>query len=274
MASAAARLARSRTALVGGSLILFWVVAAVLAPWIAPFGPNSPDPLALADPRPGAAHWLGVDQLGRDLLSRILWGAGTVLTVAPLAVFAAYLVGTALGMAAGYYAGWIDILISRFSDIVLSFPVLILYIILITKLGPSAVNVILAVTVASSPGIGRIVRSLTLELRGSEYVAAAELRGESSLYIMVMEILPNARGPMIVDACLRLGYVTIAIGVLGFLGLGLRPPTPDWGGMVRDATSLITVWPHMAIVPCVAITSLVIGFNLLADGLRESGLGE
>ena len=118
------------------------------------------------------------------------------------------------------------------------------------------------------------MRSLALDLRSSEYVAMAQVRGESSLYIMFVEILPNARGPMIVDACLRMGYVTIAIGVLGFLGLGLRPPTPDWGGMVRDATSLITVWPHMAILPCVAITTVVIGFNLLADGLRELSLSE
>jgi peptide/nickel transport system permease protein len=274
LASAVARLGDSRTAVVGGALVLLWVAVAALAPWVAPYDPSAPDALALADPRPGAAHWLGVDQLGRDLLSRILWGARTVLAVAPLAVLSAYLVGTALGLVAGYYGGWVDMVISRFSDVVLSFPVLILYVILITSFGPSPLNIVVAVTVASSPGIGRIVRSLALELRGSEYVAAAELRGESPLYIMVVEMLPNARGPMIVDACLRLGYVTIAIGVLGFLGLGLRPPTPDWGGMVRDATSLITVWPHMAIFPCLAITSLVIGFNLLADGLREIGLRE
>ena len=268
------QLVRSPTAAIGLSLILLWIVVAILAPWMAPYDPNTPDVLALADPRPGRAHLFGVDQLGRDILSRILWGARTVLTVAPLAVLSAYLVGTAMGMVAGYYGGWIDMVISRVSDVILSFPVLILYIILITTFGPSAVNIIVAVTVASSPGIGRIVRSLALDLRSSEYVAVAQVRGESSFYIMFVEMLPNARGPMIVDACLRMGYVTIAIGVLGFLGLGLRPPTPDWGGMVRDATSLITVWPHMAILPCVAITTVVIGFNLLADGLRELSLSE
>ena len=209
--------------------------------------------------------------------SRALCGASDSVfnpVTAPLAVLSAYLVGTAIGMVAGYDGGWVDIVISRVSDVILSFPVLILYIILITTFGPSAVNIIVAVTVASSPGIGRIVRSLVLDLRSSEYVAMAQVRGESSLYIMFVEIRPNARGPMIVDACLRMGYVTIAIGVLGFLGLGLRPPTPDWGGMVRDATSLITARSHMAILPCVAITTVVIGFNLLADGLRELSLSE
>jgi peptide/nickel transport system permease protein len=274
VASALRRLFCSGTAVIGLSLVLCWIAAAVLASWIAPYDPNASDLLALADPRPGPTHLLGVDQLGRDILSRILWGARTVLTVAPLAVLCAYLVGTAMGMAAGYYGGWVDIVIGRLSDVILSFPVLILYIILITTFGPSAVNIIVAVTVASSPGIGRIVRSIALDLRNSDYVAAAQLRGESSVYIMVVEILPNARGPMIVDACLRMGYVTIAIGVLGFLGLGLRPPTPDWGGMVRDATSLITVWPHMAILPCIAITSVVVGFNLLADGIRELTVSE
>jgi peptide/nickel transport system permease protein len=172
-------------------------------------------------------------------------------------------------MLAGYLGGWVDMLISRISDIILSFPVLILFIILITAIGPSALNIIIAVTVASSPGIGRIVRGMFLELRNHEYVDAAKIRGESALYIMVVELLPNARGPLIVDACVRMGYTIITIGVLGFLGLGLPPPDPDWGGMVVKAKGFISIWPHMAIMPSIAISSLVVGFNLLADGLRE-----
>ena len=177
-----------------------------------------------------------------------------------------------MGMLAGYLGGWVDMLVSRVSDIILSFPVLILYIILISTIGPSALNIILAVTLASSPGVGRIVRGMILDLRNQEYVDAAKIRGESPIYIMVIELLPNARGPLIVDACVRMGYTIITIGILGFLGLGLPPPDPDWGSMVKDTTVVMVVWPHMSILPCIAISSLVIGFNLLADGLREISL--
>ena len=127
-------------------------------------------------------------------------------------------------------------------------------------------------TLTKAPIIARIVRGMTLDLREREYVAAAKMRGESSLYIMLVEILPNARGPLIVDMCLRTGYNVIIIGVLGFLGIGLPPPDPDWGGMVKDTYGMMMVWPHMALVPCAAISSLVVGFNLLAVGLRELGL--
>jgi peptide/nickel transport system permease protein len=159
--------------------------------------------------------------------------------------------------------------INRVSDIILSFPAIVLYIIVIMRFGPSALNIILAVIFIASPQIMRIVRGMTLELREREYVAAAKMRGESALYIMFVEILPNARGPLIVDACLRMGYTTIAIGVLGFLGLGLPPPDPDWGGMVKDSYALMSIYPHMSLFPAAAITSLVVGFSLLADGMRE-----
>ena len=262
-------LRESPVAIIGSGLVLFWVVVAILAPWLSPYGPNAIDFTALADPTPSAVHWLGTDHLGRDMVSRLAWGARTVLTVAPIAVLTAYLIGCTMGMVAGYLGGWVDDLISFISDIILSFPVLILYIILISTLGPSALNIIVAVTFVSSPGIGRIARALVFDLRTREYVDAAKTRGERPLYIMLVEILPNARGPLIVDACLRMGYTTITIGVLGFLGLGLPPPDPDWGGMVKDTTAMMVVWPHMSLFPCIAISSLVIGFNLLADGLRE-----
>ena len=259
----------SPVAIFGLVLISFWVFVAIFAPWLTAFEPNTSDFGALADPTPGDVHWLGTDHLGRDIWSRLIWGARTVFFVAPLAVLIAYIFGCSMGMVAGYLGGWVDTLISRISDIILSFPVLILYIILISTVGPSAFNIIVAVTVASSPGIGRIVRGMVLDLRNNEYVDAAKIRGESPLYIMVVELLPNARGPLIVDACVRMGYTIITIGVLGFLGLGLPPPDPDWGGMVKDTTAMIVIWPHMSILPCVAISTLVIGFNLLADGLRE-----
>lgn len=259
----------SPTAMIGSGIILFWVLIAIFAPLLAPYDPNAIDYVALANPRPSETYLLGTDHLGRDILSRLIWGARTVLLVAPLGILSALVVGCIIGLTAGYYGGWIDEILSRLSDLVLAFPILILYVLLITTLGASAGNIILAVTVSSAPAIGRLVRGQVLELRTRDYVAAAKLRGESALYIMLVEILPNTRGPIIIDACLRIGWTIIMIGVLGFLGLGLPPPTPDWGGMVKDAAKVIFSYPHMAIFPSIAISSLVVGFNLLADGLRE-----
>jgi peptide/nickel transport system permease protein len=155
-------------------------------------------------------------------------------------------------------------------NIILSFPVLVLYVIIMMKFGPSALNIVAAVTFIASPQVARLVRSQTLELREREYVAAAHIRGEPDWYVMLVEILPNARGPLIVDACLRTGYTAITIGVLGFLGVGLRPPDPDWGGMIRDTYPyLLGGQIHMALAPAIALSSLVVGFSLLADGIRE-----
>jgi ABC-type dipeptide/oligopeptide/nickel transport system permease subunit len=270
-----ALLRESTPGMVGAGLVFFWVAVAILAPLIAPF-----DPLATLQPmaKPGTEYlkggtfWLGTDHLGRDILSRIIYGSQTVLIYAPLATVCAYSVGVLMGLAAGYHLGWWDILLSRISDIILSFPVLVLYIIVIATIGASPVVLVIAITFASAPGIMRIVRGLVLDLRSRDYVAAAQTRGESAMYIMLVEILPNARGPLIVDACLRLGYVIITIGVLGFLGLGLPPPDPDWGGMINETRKMAMIFPHMTIFPCIAISSLILGFNLLADGLREVSL--
>jgi peptide/nickel transport system permease protein len=268
----AGRLAESPAALTGLAIVLVWVAVALLAPVIAPYPPNANDYAALANPHPSARHWLGTDHLGRDLFSRVVWGARTVLTVAPLAVLGATLLGSLVGLTAGYFGGWIDLAVTRVCDIVLSFPVIILYMIVLATWGSSAVNIVLVLALTKAPIIARIVRGLTLELREREYVAAAKMRGESALYIMLVEILPNGRGPLIVDMCLRMGYTIVLIGVLGFLGIGLPPPDPDWGGMVKETYGMMSVWPHMALVPCVAISSLVVGFSLLAVGLRELGL--
>ena len=268
-------LRESPVGMIGAGIVLFWVLVAVLAPLIAPFEPNATyHPYA----RPGAGHvgggtfWLGADMIGRDILSRIIWGTRTVLVYAPLATFSAYVLGILMGLAAGYKRGWVDEVLSRLGDVLLSFPVLVLYIIVIATVGASGVNIVIAITVAGAPGVMRIVRGLTLEIGSRDFVAAARLRGEPAWYIMAVEILPNARGPLIVDACLRLGYVTITIGVLGFLGLGLPPPDADWGSMINQARGVAMAFPHMTVFPCIAISSLVLGFNLLADGLREISL--
>jgi peptide/nickel transport system permease protein len=263
------RLPSSPVAMVGLGIVLFWVVLALLAPILPIDPPNAQDYMAMGHSGSSAKHWLGVDPIGRDLLSRIIWGGRTVLAVAPLAVIVAYAVGCTMGLLAGYYRGWVDAAISRAADVILSFPVVVLYVILIANIGPSALNIVVAVVVASAPGIARIVRGLVLSLAHQEFVAAAHLRRENDTFVMLVELLPNCRGPLITDFCLRLGYTTITIGTLGFLGLGLPPPTPDWGGMVKQATSMLTVFPHMALYPTFAIVSLILGFNLLADGITE-----
>jgi len=275
-----ALLRESWVGMIGTGLVLFWVIVAILAPLLAPFDPNATivpfqkmgTHFAGNDTVPPGTFWLGTDQLGRDILSRVIYGSQTVLIYAPLATLSAYTVGILMGLAAGYFRGWIDDLLSRISDIILSFPVLVLYIIIIATIGASGLNIIIAITFASAPGIMRIVRGLVLDLRNRDYVAAAQTRGEGAWRIMLVEILPNARGPLIVDSCLRLGYVIITIGVLGFLGLGLPPPDPDWGGMINETRAMALAFPHMVIFPCIAISSLILGFNLLADGLREISL--
>ena len=267
------RMGSSRIGTLGALIILFWIAVALAAPLIAPFPPNQPlQPMA-----PPGTHatngagvfWLGTDHLGRDVLSRIIWGARTVLVIAPIATLSAFVVGISTGLVAGFRLGWLDELLSRTTDLVLAFPALVLYIVIVSKFGASSLNIVLAVTLASSPAVMRLTRSLVLDLRNRAFVAAAQLRGEPLWYITLVEILPNARGPLIVDACLRLGYVTITIGTLGFLGLGLPPPDPDWGGMINESRQYALIFPHMVLFPCIAVSTLVLGFNLLADGIRE-----
>ncbi len=278
---------RSRVGTFGAMLVLFWVVVALFAddcivqpacwvgsptyeatPWLAVyhFDQGTGDVLG----GPSAEHWLGTDRSGRDLWSRLAYGARIILTLAPISVLLAALVGVTLGLMAGYFGGVADEIISRLLDSVIAFPQIILYLIIIAALGPSATNVILAITIAGAPGIARLVRSLTLELKTRDYVAAAQTRGESPWYIMLVEILPNASGPILVDATLRVGYAVFAIGTLGFLGLGLPPPSPDWGSIVNLGRRFIAAGhPWDALWASIATAMLVVGLNLMADGLNE-----
>ena len=258
----------SKVALVGLGLVSFWILVAIFAPLITPYGPLEQDPEAI-NVGPSLEHLLGADNLGRDLWTRLIYGARTILILAPLSVLCALAVGATLGLIGGYFGGWIDELVMRLLDAIMAFPAILLYLIIIFALGPSATNVVIAITIAGAPGIARLVRSLTLDIRTREYIAAAKLRGENPFYIMFVEILPNARGPIIVDAMLRIGYAVIAIGTLGFLGLGLPPPAPDWGSMVAQGRLYIWINPWPVLWPSLAISSLVIGLNLFADGLRE-----
>ena len=258
----------SKVALIGLGLVSFWILVAIFAPLITPYGPLEQD-LEAMNLGPSVEHPLGADNLGRDLWARLIYGARTILILAPLSVLCALAVGATLGLIGGYFGGWIDEVVMRVLDAIMAFPAILLYLIIIFALGPSATNVVIAITIAGTPGIARLVRSLTLDIRTREYIAAAKLRGENPFYIMFVEILPNARGPIIVDAMLRIGYAVFAIGTLGFLGVGLPPPAPDWGSMVAQGRLYIWINPWPVLWPSLAISSLVIGLNLFADGLRE-----
>ncbi|MGH6916282.1 MAG: ABC transporter permease [Geminicoccaceae bacterium] len=266
----------STVAVIGVSLVFFWLLIAVTAPFLPLLDPNKPiAPFALPlTEKNDVFFWLGADFKGRDMLSRTLWGCQRVIVWGVTATVVAYIVGTMFGLLAGYLSGWWDELISFFANVLLSFPVMVLFIVILNYLGPSGFNIVIAVTFASAPAIMRIVRGLTLDIKTRDYVFAAQTRGESPLYIMLIELLPNARGPIIVDACLRLGYTTVAITTLTFLGLGLQPPDPDWGLMIKEAakTAMLFKFSYMLIVPALSVSSLILGFNLMADGLREMSL--
>ncbi len=262
-------LARSKSATIGASIILFWVVVAIVAPIIAPYSPTELQAARLQPP--SLEHWLGTDHLARDVLSRVLWGTRVVVVLAPVSVLLGILVAAPMGLMSGYVGGRLDTLIMRGVDILLSFPTLLIYILIITSFGPSVFVVIISISLGSIPPITRIIRSLVMDERTKDYVSAARLRGERRHYILLREILPNVSGPIIVDTAIRIGYAIMAIGALGFLGLGIPPPTPDWGGMINDGRQWIFAMPWAVLGPAVALSSVVIGLNLLADGIREIG---
>jgi peptide/nickel transport system permease protein len=274
--------------MVGLSIVLFWVIVALFAddclispacwtgskdyaptPLLARYGAQESFRGAIRQ-GPSAEHWLGTDRQARDLWARLAHGARIILVLAPIAVGIALLTGGTLGLMAGYFGGRTDEVVMRLLDALLAFPQILLYLVILAALGPSAVNIVLAITIAGVPGIARLARSLTLDIKTRDYVAAAQTRGESPWYIMFVEILPNARGPILIDAMLRVGYAVFAIGTLGFLGLGLPPPSPDWGSTVNAGYKAIQaghIWD--ALWASLATASLVVGVSLLADGLSE-----
>jgi len=259
----------SRTATVGVLLVLFWILV-VLFSLVTTLDPYEQDVTSVnAGPSPAQGHWLGTDDLGRDLLARVVHGSRLVLVLAPLSVLCAVAVGSTLGLVAGYYGGVVDDLVMRLLDALMAFPTILLYMIIIAALGASPANVVMAITIGGTPGIARLIRSLTIDIKSRDYVAAAESAGESPLFVMFGEILINARGPIIVDAMLGVGYAIFAIGALGFLGLGMPPPSPDWGSMIARARLHIWSNPWAVVWPSIAIASLVVGLNLFADGLNE-----
>jgi peptide/nickel transport system permease protein len=335
--------------MIGFGLVMFWVFTANFADLIITHDPiaqigSVKNPLPgtpLKDPAEGQYPWflLGGDHLARDVFSRMVMGARRVLSIAPAATMFAFMVGITLGLPAGYFGGKLDTVLSFVANLVLAFPVILLFYLLVTpeirdtgipivlaavlflfpiiflsvlwnsryftnpprrnlyvgitlllglwaysglafnadplgvwSMDPNLLNVFVSVVFVNAPTVFRIVRGIVMDLKARDYVAAGQTRGEGPWYLMLWEILPNARGPLIVDFCLRIGYTTILLGTLGFFGLGVSPESPDWGSTIDDGRKLLSVFPHPAVVPALALMSLVLGLNLLADGLREESL--
>lgn len=354
------RLYNSPVGMIGAIMLLFWIFTAIFADMIAVMGPSdvsfSPGikkgaPGIIDVPNNIVMLW-GADNIARDIFSRVVWGSQTVLIIAPAATAIAYMVGITLGLPAGYFGKQTDTVLSFLANLILAFPVILLFYLLVTpeirqavyydigpftipfsipigiagvfflfpiifvstlwftkyehspkklmiymgitlvvgfwmyaglvfgadytpfKLDSSELNVFVAVVLGSSPGVFRIVRGLTMDIATRDYVAAAQTRGERAWYIMLWEILPNARGPLIVDSCLRIGYTTILLGTLGFFGLGLSPDSPDWGTMINHGRPFVRLMStiHLSLFPAIALMSMVLGLNLLADGLREESM--
>lgn len=339
----------STVGMIGFAIVMFWIFTALFADLIITHDPlvqlsgmkNKLPGTAIANAAEGTYPWylLGGDNLARDVFSRMVMGAREVLKIAPAATVFAFMVGITLGLPAGYFAGKFDTLLSFIANLVLAFPVILLFYLLVTpeivetgipiyfaaalflfpvifftvlfnsrfhmlparrnlyvgltlviglwawaglafnadptglfSMSPNMLNVFVSVVFVNSPGVFRIVRGLVMDIKARDYVAAGQTRGEGPWYIMLWEILPNARGPLIVDFCLRIGYTTILLGTLGFFGLGVSPESPDWGSTINEGRRLLTAYPHAALAPAIALMSLVLGLNLLADGLREESL--
>ncbi|HSF65708.1 MAG TPA: ABC transporter permease [Paracoccaceae bacterium] len=333
----------------GFAIVMFWVFTAIFADLIVTHDPltqvsgmkNALPGSPVAGAAEGAAPYylLGGDSLARDVFSRMVMGAREVLKIAPAATMFAFMVGITLGLPAGYFGGRLDTGLSFLANLVLAFPVILLFYLLVTpeirvtgiptmlaavlflfpivflsvlwnsryftdpkrrnlyvgvtlvlglwaysglafnadplgvwSMDPNMLNVFVSVVFVNAPTVFRIVRGIVMDLKARDYVAAGQTRGEGPWYIMLWEILPNARGPLIVDFCLRIGYTTILLGTLGFFGLGVSPESPDWGSTIDDGRRLLAIFPHPAVVPALALMSLVLGLNLLADGLREESL--
>jgi len=260
-----AALLRSPTFISGLVIVVFWVLMALFSMHLtqSPFDVNPMSTLQA----PSSAHWLGTDDLGRDVLARTLAGARSVLVIAPIATLLALLWGTVIGLISGFYRGITDEVIMRLVDVLLALPVVITSILILSLLGRSVAIVIIVIGVLFTPLVSRTVRSAVLREREHEYVMASRLRGERSWFVMAGEILPNITAPIIVEGTVRLGYAVFTAATLSFLGFGLQPPSPDWGLTISSERLFVQLAWWTVIFPAVALASLVVGVNLITDGL-------
>lgn len=262
------RLLAHRAGLLGIVLVALLAVMAAAAPWLATEDPAAQD-LSRALQPPSRQHWLGTDELGRDIYSRIVHGSRLSMTLSVLTVAVAATVGTLIGITAGYFGGWFDEVIMRLTDIILAFPGVLLAVTIVAVLGSSMINVLIAVGIYITPGFVRVSRGTALAVKQNEYVTAARSVGVRDGGILLRHILPNCLSPIIVQSTLRVGSVILLAAGLSFLGLGPKPPTPEWGLMLSTGRDFLRVAPHVSVIPGAAIMLAVLGFNLLGDALRD-----
>jgi peptide/nickel transport system permease protein len=263
------RFRNNKAAMIGGVILIVYILIALLAPLISPYDPHQ-ESLADRIKPPSAKHWLGTDELGRDVLSRILYGARIALFIQILSIFLALIAGVFLGALGGFYGGLIDRCVTGFMDILMAFPSIFLAIIVIAIIGPGITNVIFAGAIYSIPQFALITRASFLSIREKEFMEAARAAGEKDLALIFLYSLPNTFAPLIVQTTLRFATILLTVAGLSYLGLGVQPPTPDWGAMLSMGRVYILTAPHVATFPGLAIMFVVLGFNLLGDGLRDS----
>lgn len=254
--------------LVGGGLLTGFVIMAVLGPWIVPHDPMAQDLFATMEP-PSATHWFGADQIGRDILSRIVVGTRYTLTIAVVSVVIAAVIGVALGAVAGHFGGGVDRVVTGFVDLLLTVPNLVLAIAIASAVGASPTGLTIAIAASFVPSIARLVRSRVIELREEDYVSAAMTIGMSPFRVLGRHVLPNAVSVIIVETSLLAGQAVLVGSALGFLGLGVQPPAPEWGAMLGASREALDIAPHLVVAPGLAISLLVFAFNTFGDGLRD-----
>lgn len=263
------RLRRSKTAVAGLVIVGVYLFLALCGPWLAPYDPYFQD-LNLSYLRPCMDHWLGCDEFGRDILSRILYGARVSLVIQFWAVMISLVIGTFLGSVSGYFGGRIDEVVMRLMDIMMAFPGILLALAIVAILGPSLTNLIVAIGINSVPGFSRVARGAVISVKKNDYVTAARAIGESDLSILFRYVLPNAISPIIVQTTMRMATVLLTAAGLGFLGLGVQPPSPEWGTMLSAARVYLRSAPHVAVIPGVTIMIVVLGFNFFGDGPQDA----
>ncbi|MHC0039507.1 nickel transporter permease [Pseudoneobacillus sp. C159] len=263
------QLKKNKMAIVGGGIIIFYLIVAVFGRLFAPYDPLEINLLNKLQP-PSMDHWMGTDDKGRDVLSRVIYGSQLSLTVGVVSVAIGAFFGIILGLVAGYYGKWIDTIIMRVIDILLAFPGLLLALAIISALGPSLINVMISVGIFSIPTFARIVRGSTLATKKLEYIDAIRALGANDFKIIFVHILPNILSPIIVQGTLRLATAILTAAGLSFLGMGAQPPSPEWGAMLSSGRNFLWNAPHMATFPGLAIALIVMGLNLFGDGLRDA----
>jgi len=262
------RLRRNPLAVAGLAVFAFFLAMAAVGPVVAPYGHQEQNIAKRLQP-PQREHLFGTDQFGRDIFSRVLAGSRGIFLLGGTGTLLAALIGTSIGLFSGYYGGLADEIVMRLLDILLSFPPLLLALVLLATTGPSLGNLVAVVTILYVPMLARVVRSMVLDLKTKEFVEAAKTRGESQVYILFREILPNALAPLLVEMSMRFSYAIFLVASLGFLGLGVQPPSPDWGLQINEARAYFASAPWMLLFPAAAISLLVVATNLMSDGLRQ-----